>query len=300
MIEELYKIDINKKRSIQEISTESINFISKNSKQLVVPIISIAIPVIFLSQLSASAITNNYNVFNRLIALKRSFPPKTFMLVILLFAVYLAGFAFYNYLINRRLNGETDPYKLQTKNGIPLSVRISRYCFNFIILFTGFYVFSNLLEHFYFLYTSDLEPAHSGGFANYILRMCYNKLPWVIIMPPVFFFCFAASFVSYKNSIGASEALVEIWKTVKGDPQKLWIHSILISGIYFFMMLIVKIIIWVGGGFMGFFDAYSMVSYYVFTGIELIYALLLLVHMNVSMVLLFGSFVQNDVQAEEN
>jgi hypothetical protein len=284
-------IDIVKTRDTREISKLSFNYISKNAGSLLLPIVSISIPLAVISQISAIAISENYNAFNRLISLKKGLSPRSFLVIIVLFLVYIIGLSLHNYFINTCLiKSERKAKNEEPLVGESLVDQFKMHFLNFIILFAIFYLISNISQYFYTQFITDLEPDIFGGMIGYVWHLCVSKLPWFILLPPVFFFCFSASYLSLRDGIGSSDALTKIWSLVKTKPQKLWFNSIKVSGIYFGLILALKVFLWYLSVLGGFFEHYSPAFYHTLTILEIVFTLIALIHLHVSMLLLYGSF----------
>ncbi|MDZ4665237.1 MAG: hypothetical protein SGJ15_10200 [Bacteroidota bacterium] len=284
-------IDIMKTRDTREISKLSFDYISKNGAAIILPVVSIAIPLIIVSYLSAVAVGETYNPFNKLVSLKKSLSPRSYLIVIALFLFYIIGLSLYNYFINNcLLKGERKAKNEESLSEGSFIDIFKMYLLNFTILFAIYYFVSNVSEYLYFQFMSDFEPGAVSGVIGYIWLLLLNKLPWLIIMPPVFFFCFSASYISHRDNIGSSDALTKIWSLVKAKSQKLWLNSIKVSGIYFGLILVLKIFIWYAGGIGSLFDHLTITFYNILTTFELIFTLTAMMHLHVSMVLLYGSF----------
>lgn len=254
------------------------------------PIITKAIPIVIISGIGANILSDNYDPFNNLVDLKQSLPSKNFMLLIILFISFIVGLGYYNFLINKSLTkGNTSDTNEEPSTKFSEAWRT--YAVNFVILYIVYYIMNNASWYLYEFIVGDATMGSASGILEFIWLTVINQIPLIAIMPIVFFFCFAASFISFRDNIGASEALAKIWETIKEKPLTAWYHSFILAGLCYLFLLITKIFLIYGVTLLNSSNTGSSIAfYYILTAIKMFMCYFFFIHTHISMVLLYGSF----------
>jgi hypothetical protein len=298
--EEPQTFHIKKNRTLLELFKEPFHLIIFHLPSLTEALSLYTLPLVFISLWISHLIANPIAFLHNISHYKDSVSKTEFIFLIVGLITYVGSFYTASFIINRymlfkdeRSNETGKTFLVELKKNF--FSQIKGYFFNFLIIYILYYILN-----FSMLYVDKLFLFNEyGDFGldsfNSILNWPLQHITLIILLPLLMYFSFAALFVSVKENIGSSDALVKIYTLSKNNLLNIWLYSAA-------LLLLIGLCEWALNyqinSLIGYFP-FNLKLFFFFILIKKILAFTLLVFLQIATVLLFGH-TENIVRDSED